>query len=156
MATVNLTPAPGGSNYPDLTGITKDYWKYKRVSLAEYYAKKGSNLAASDVLEAITVTAGEKVLGAMVRIVTPSTAAMTATFGDATDPDGYLPTITLNSAAGTEFAAPGAYFQSGTTPFAITQGKTYAAADTLDFVLGGTASNDGVIDVLVNCIAWNN
>lgn len=147
MATVTITPAAGSSNNPDKQAITPLMLRSRRIDFAEAYAKKGSNLAASDVIEALTINAGELVVGCIAQVITAAGAAMTATVGDATDPDGFITSVTLNGTAGTVTTTPGAYFQSGTTPFAVTQGKYYSAADTLDLVLGGTASNSGVVEI---------
>ena len=49
MANVNMTPAAGASNYPDLEKPVAFYEKIRRINMADAYAKKGSNLAATDV-----------------------------------------------------------------------------------------------------------
>ena len=155
MATVTITPAAGSSNYPDRNEANPIYFKIKRIDMAEAYAKKGSDLASGDVIESMTMSAGEHVIGAYAKIVTACSAAMTATIGDGTDPDGLITSVSLNGTANTITSTPGAYLQSGTTPFAVTQGKCYATADTIDLVLGGTAANNGVVDLVVICFNWN-
>ena len=155
MANVNMPPAAGASNYPDLEKPVAFYEKIRRIDMADAYAKKGSNLAATDVIQAITVKAGEMVIGCSAKIITACSAAMTATIGDGDDPDGYVTSVSLNGTAGTVTSTTGALLQSGTTPFAITQGKVYSAADTIDLVLGGTAANNGVVEVRVLCRNWN-
>ena len=151
MANVNMTPAAGASNYPDLEKPVAFYEKIRRIDMADAYAKKGANLAASDVIQAITVKAGEMVCSVSAKIITACSAAMTATIGDGDDADGYVSSVSLNGTAGTVTFTPGALIQSGSTPFAITQGKVYSADDTIDLVLGGTAANDGVVEVRVLC-----
>ena len=155
MADVTMTPADGASNYPDYDRPVAIYEKIRRIDMAEAYAKKGSNLAATDVIKAVTVKAGEMVIGCSAKIITACSAAMTATIGDGDDPDGYVTSVSLNGTAGTVTSTTGALLQSGTTPFAITQGKVYSAADTIDLVLGGTAANNGVVEVRVLCRTWN-
>ena len=155
MADVTMTPAAGASNYPDYDRPVAIYEKIRRIDMAEAYAKKGSNLAAADVIKAVTVKAGEMVIGCSARIITACSAAMTATIGDGDDPDGYVTSVSLNGTAGTVTSTTGALLQSGTTPYAITQGKVYSAEDTIDLVLGGTAANNGVVEVRVLCRTWN-
>lgn len=155
MADVTMTPASGASNYPDYDRPVAIYEKIRRIDMAEAFAKKGSNLAATDVIKAVTVKAGEMVIGCSARIITACSAAMTATIGDGDDPDGYVTSVSLNGTAGTVTSTTGALLQSGTTPFAITQGKVYSADDTIDLVLGGTAANNGVVEVRVLCRTWN-
>lgn len=155
MADVTMTPAAGASNYPDYDRPVAIYEKIRRIDMAEAYAKKGSNLAATDVIKAITVKAGEMVIGCSAKIITACSAAMTATIGDGDDPDGYVTSVSLNGTAGTVTSTTGALLQSGTSPYAITQGKVYSAEDTIDLVLGGTAANNGVVEVRVLCRTWN-
>ena len=155
MADVTMTPAAGASNYPDYDRPVAIYEKIRRIDMAEAYAKKGSNLAAADVIKAVTVKAGEMVIGCSAKIITACSAAMTATIGDGDDPDGYVTSVSLNGTAGTVTSTTGALLQSGTTPYAITQGKVYSADDTIDLVLGGTAANNGVVEVRVLCRTWN-
>ena len=155
MADVTMTPAAGASDYPDLEKPVAFYEKVRRINMAEAYAKKGSNLAAADVIQAITVKAGEMVCSVSAKIITACSAAMTATIGDGDDPDGYVTSVALNGTAGTVTSTVGALLQGGTTPFAISQGKVYSAADTIDLVLGGTAANNGVVEVRVLCRNWN-
>ena len=80
---------------------------------------------------------------------------MTATIGDGDDPDGYVTSVSLNGTAGTVTSTPGALIQAASSTYAITQGKVYSAADTIDLVLGGTAANNGVVEVRVLCRNWN-
>ena len=155
MADVNMTPAAGASNYPDLEKPVAFYEKIRRIDMAEAFAKKGSNLAATDVIKAVTVKAGEMVIGCSAKIITACSAAKTATIGDGDDPDGYVTSVSLNGTAGTVTSTVGALLQSGTTTYAITQGKVYSADDTIDLVLGGTAANNGVVEVRVLCRNWN-
>ena len=155
MANVNMTPAAGASNYPDLEKPVAFYEKIRRIDMADAYAKKGSNLAATDVIQAVTVKAGEMVCSVSAKIITACSAAMTATIGDGDDPDGYVTSVALNGTASTVTSTVGALLQSGVTPFAITQGKVYSADDTIDLVLGGTAANNGVVEVRVLCRNWN-
>ena len=155
MADVTMTPAAGASNYPDYDRPVAIYEKIRRIDMAEAFAKKGSNLAATDVIKAVTVKAGEMVIGCSAKIITACSAAMTATIGDGDDADGYVTSVSLNGTAGTVTSTTGALLQSGTTPFAITQGKVYSAEDTIDLVLGGTAANNGVVEVRVLCRTWN-
>lgn len=151
MADVNMTPAAGASDYHDLEKPVAFYEKIRRINMADAYAKKGSNLAATDVIKAITVKAGEMVCSVSAKIITACSAAMTATIGDGDDPDGYVTSVSLNGTASTVTSTVGALLQSGMTPFAITQGKVYSADDTIDLVLGGTAANNGVVEVRVLC-----
>ena len=155
MADVNMTPAAGASNYPDYDRPVAIYEKIRRIDMAEAYAKKGSNLAATDVIKAVTVKAGEMVCSVSAKIITACSAAMTATIGDGDDPDGYVTSVSLNGTAGTVTSTVGALLQSGSTTYAITQGKVYSADDTIDLVLGGTAANNGVVEVRVLCRNWN-
>lgn len=155
MADVTMTPAAGASNYPDYDRPVAIYEKIRRIDMAEAYAKKGSNLAAADVIKAVTVKAGEMVIGCSAKIITACSAAMTATIGDGDDPDGYVTSVSLNGTAGTVTSTTGALLQSGASPYAITQGKVYSAEDTIDLVLGGTAANNGVVEVRVLCRTWN-
>ena len=70
MADVTMTPAAGASDYHDLEKPVAFYEKIRRINMADAYAKKGSNLAATDVIQAITVKAGEMVCSVSAKIIT--------------------------------------------------------------------------------------
>ena len=64
--------------------------------------------------------------------------------------------VGLAAAAGTVYGFNGTLIQSGTTPFAVTGGKYYTTADTLQITLGGTAPTVGQLEVIVTGYSTNN
>jgi hypothetical protein len=93
--------------------------------------------ASGDVLQLIKLPAQCQVLEVAANVTVPEGAALTATVGDGTDPDGNILSVNLNSVAVT--VNNGAY----------TMPKLYSAADTVDMVLGGDADKAKVTLVVV-------
>lgn len=132
---------------PNKAHATRDgvFIRSKVIDFAEMTTLKGSALAGADVIEAVPVYAGEVVKDVLLRVVTAAGAAMTAAVGDGAGTASYIAATAVNTTAGTTTGAGGAYIFS-TTP---TGGKFYAANDTVDLLLGGTASGTGKVEVLV-------
>lgn len=92
-------------------------------------------LAALDVLQVLNVPAKTFVMLSGYDVLTAEGATATMTVGDGNDPDGLITSVNLNSvASGVQGlvlaeAAPN-------TVAGYTNGKYYAAADTIDVVLG--------------------
>jgi hypothetical protein len=145
MPTFSVDALPKTSNNRGARVENIDFELRRQViNFNEFFKIKGSNLVATDIIEAIKVYPGETVADVRTIVVTPAGAAMTCTVGDGVTPAGFIATAALNAAAGTSVGSGGAYVFS-TTP---TGGKTYLAADTIDLVLAGTASNTGVVEVI--------
>jgi len=72
-----------------------------------------------------------------------------ATKGDGSDVDGLIAAVDSAATAGTATGTTGAYLQAGTSPYAILGGKAYAAADTLDLVLGGTVAGTEELIIVI-------
>lgn len=152
MADVNLA-YPTGTSLNQLNETVTPYKIRRRlVDIAEFLAKKGSALAENDVLLAMPIEAGELVKNVTCIMVTAGTASSTATVGDGTDPDGWIKSVTCDSAANVTFNSDGAYvFTQATTtekPVTWVGGKYYAAADTIDLKLGSTPPQAGQILLL--------
>jgi len=98
-----------------------------------------NNFAASDVIKAIAVGAGQLVMAAGITVVVAEGGTLTATLGD-TDVDGFLASSDLNAAAGTAYSS-----QGGST--AYEKGKLYAAADTINVTLSANAADTAVFRV---------
>lgn len=143
MANVDVTK--GSSNRSLGGGVVRIS---NRVDFAAATKKKGSALASTDVLQMLTIPAGMYVQNVFIKIVTASAAAaLTATVGDGTDVDGWDAAVDFEGAAKTI-----TYGIGGTDAFATTNGKVYAAADTIDAVLTVTTVTAwGVFDVVAMC-----
>jgi hypothetical protein len=96
-------------------------------------------LTTSDTVTGLNVPADCIVMQVWGKVETAADAAMTATLGDGSDADGWITNVAFSAAAGTVHLGNGAYVAAG--------GKLYSSADTLDFDLGGTATNTGVYTV---------
>jgi hypothetical protein len=102
---------------------------------------KGSAVAATNIIQCIPIAAGEIVTDVFARILVASgTSSAPCTVGDGDDPDGWIASVTLTSAADTYFGAGGALK-------ATSLGKLYAAADTIDITIGATAPADGLSSI---------
>ena len=136
MATVNLTKiVSSNSSFSSNCAVTTEV---RIVKMADVTAEKGSAAAAADVVQLFPVAKGDIILNA--RCISKVAGTVTATFGDGSDVDGLIAAIDSAATAGTATGTTGAYLQAGTAPYAILGGKAYAAADTLDLVLGGTVA----------------
>jgi len=116
MATVDLTK--GGTTYlPAIPGEV--------VKMEKQLDFSATSRSAADVLQLFDIPAGARVLTATIQVDTAEGGTATADLGDGDDPNGYIATANLNSAAYT-----------GVTTEAYADGRTYTAADTIDLVLG--------------------
>lgn len=142
MADINLTYPTGTSANQIQTKDLVPQVRSRLIDIAEFNTKKGSNVAAADVLLALPIFAGERVLNVGVRIVTAGTASSTVTVGDGDDTDGWIKSVTCDSAANTQFNSNGAYIFTQATstdkPVTWVGGKLYTADDSIDLVAGGT------------------
>ena len=86
-----------------------------------------TNVAASDVVQAINIPAGAFVLATWAYINTAEGGIATADIGDGADPNGFDDAVNFNAAAGTVTRT-----LQGTDAYAA--GKYYSAADTIDIV----------------------
>lgn len=149
MPIVNLASPPDKSQFQVFDRLPA-FARRHIIDIPEAIAKKGSALIATDVLESITVDANTIVTGGWVRVITPCTAGCTISVGDGVAPAGLVAAgASAAAAAGTVYGFNGTLMQSGTTPFAITGGKFYANADTIDIVLAGTPPTVGQLEVVV-------
>ena len=149
MPIVNLASPPDKSQFQVFDRV-HTFTRRHVIDIAEAIAKKGSALIATDVLESVAVDPNTIVTGGWIRVITPCTAGCTISVGDAASAAGYVAAGTsAAAAANTVYGFNGALIQSGTTPFATTGGKYYAAADTVDITLAGTAPTVGQLEVVV-------
>ena len=145
MATVNLTKiVSSNSSFSSNCAVTTEA---RIVKIADITAKKGSAAAAADVVPLFSVVKGDIILSA--RCFSKVKGTVTATFGDGSDVDGLIAAIDSAATAGTATGTTGAYLQAGTSPYAILGGKAYAAADTLDLVLGGTVAGTEELIIVI-------
>lgn len=90
---------------------------------------------AGDTVQTINIPAKFRVLNAGHEVIKPQGATAAGTLGDGDDPDGYVTASNLNAAAGS--VQLNALALTEGTPNTVTgysNGKFYAAADTLDYV----------------------
>ena len=145
MATVNLTKiVSSNSSFSSNCAVTTEV---RVVKVADITAKKGSAAAATDVVQLFPVAKGDIILGA--RCISKVAGTATATFGDGSDVDGLIAAINSAATAGTATGTAGAYLQAGADTYAISGGKAYAAADTLDLVLGGTVAGTEELIIVI-------
>ena len=138
MATVTtLAKAVGGKGNPS----RKPYLVEVEIDLAAAATAKGSALAAADVIQAISVSAGTAVLFAGTEIKTAPAGGTSGTFDlgiTGGDVDAFVDGGAITS------AAAGAYTVMANTAAPIVLG----AADTIDMLLiGTTPDTSGVIRV---------
>lgn len=90
-------------------------------------------VSASDVVQALNVYAGWYVHRVFLEVITPEGSAGNTDVGDGADPDGYLVDADINAAG---FTAQALTLTEGTpnTVAGYTNGKLYAADDTIDLV----------------------
>jgi len=97
------------------------------------------NVASGDVVQALPVKAGMRILLVETEIVTPSDAATSATadVGDGDDTDGFDSSVDLKASAGTIVCTA-----IGTDAYG-TSGKRYTETDTIDLTV--TYSGDTTV-----------
>jgi len=118
MATLNAVPSNVGKGIP-LIGSGKVFVVSNTVDLDKLGASN------DDVVQALPVWDGIRVLGVEVEVVTPSDAATLATIavGDSSSTDGFIPSVNLKSIGVT--TTPGSYGFS----------KRYTADDTINLTV---------------------
>jgi hypothetical protein len=118
MATLNAIPSNVTNGIP-VTGVKKVFVVSNTVDLDKLGAANG------DVVQALPVWDGIRVLGVEVEVVTASDAATsaTATVGDGDNASGFVTSVNLKSVGVT--TTPGAYGYS----------KRYTTNDTIDLTL---------------------
>lgn len=105
-----------------------------------------TNVTAADVVQAVKVKAGQTVVDVQLEVLTAAGATCTATVGDATSANGWDASADLNAAAHTVTSS-----LKGTDGYAY--GKSYAADDTIDLVMGHT---NAVAKILVTVLYYTN
>ena len=149
MATVDLTKiVSSNSSFSSNCAVVTEA---RIVKMADITAEKGSAAAAADVVPLFSVVKGDMILSA--RCFSKVAGTVTATFGDGSDVDGLIAAIDSSATAGTATGTTGAYLQAGTAPYAILGGKAYAAADTLDLVLGGTVAGTEELIIIIERVS---
>jgi len=118
MATLNAIPSNVVKGIP-LMGVGRVFIVSNTVDLDKLGA------ASDDVVQALPVWDGIRVLGVEVEVVTPSDAATLATIavGDGNSADGFIPSVNLKSTGVT--TTPGSYGYS----------KRYTTDDTIDLTV---------------------
>ena len=111
--------------------------------IAARLAAGATALAATDILEVIPIPAGTLVTNVGMEIVTVG-ASGSISIGDGSDDDGYL-AATVSTSAGYFGGVPGV----ATTVFspALSGGKIYAAADTIDIKITTAVPSAAVVRV---------
>ena len=99
------------------------------------------NAAASDVIQAIKIPAGALVTNVRVTVLTAEGSTTTATVGDGAGADSWDASTNLNASANTVTAG-----LPGTDAYA-TNGKYYAAADTIDLTLSAHALDAAIVNI---------
>ena len=134
MAIHDLT---GGVAGVPCDGIDRLYRLANRLDFSRHNVLNGDTVCVLDV------KAGTRVARLYTKVVTPEGTAATATVGDNADTDGWDTSVDLNAAAG-------ALTQTVTTDAYGSDGKLYAADDTIDLVVAANLSA-AVIDVYAEC-----
>ena len=149
MADVNIIGYGVNPGFDSGSPITRR----RVIDFAEALAKKGSALANADVIQAMPVKAGEAVVNVFLRVITPGTASSTAGVGDGAGTTSYIATASgvLDAAAGTIVKASGAYIQTEAAP-PVLKCKLYTTDDTIDLLLGATAPQAGVVELIAEII----
>lgn len=137
MATIT-TALVGGAGYPS-EGLAKLVRIENTVDFSKVLP------ANTDVVQALPVPANALVLHVATRVVAAGTGSTTATIGDGADADGWIASVALDAAAGTELTSNGKFTLSEGAPntiaythaFGASGGKFYSAADTIDLTIGG-------------------
>jgi len=140
MATV--TTLAGGS-VDGFTAGRMPYFKEVLIDFAAAATAKGSALAATDVIEAISVPANTMILNAGFEVITVAggeSSDNTLDLGTGVDADGFVDGFDLDAAAAGAYAQNAAAFQP------IVVGGT---ADTIDLTIATatTAPTSGVVRV---------
>lgn len=150
MATVNCVQPDSASQNRLCNGLTEEVL-VRVLDIADITREKGSDAAAADVVQVFSVAAGDLITD--VKFISLVAGTATGTLGDDTDVDGFLAGIDTSATAGTMSGTTGAFLQAGTSPYAVTRGKLYAAANTIDLVLGGTVAKTEKFAVVIKKIA---
>jgi len=93
-----------------------------------YLDFSATNVSATDIVQVLKIPAGARVIRWGAEVLTAEGGACTATVGDAATADGWDASLNLNSATG-QISLEATDTYAGTT-------KYYAAADTIDLVMG--------------------
>lgn len=141
MATVDLTnkaakPANGLDKFYLLKGVL-DFAAHP--------------VAASDVVQALSIPAHTLVKGLYWRVLTAEGATCTATIGDGSDPDGFGAAVNLNSTSTESWSTLALTEGTPNTVTGYTSGKLYTAADTIDLVMGH-ATDAAKIELKALCV----
>lgn len=129
MPTIDVTKGQKGQTHAGSRGV---------VVISNEIDFFEQNIAALDVVEAISLGAGDRVLSVVVNVITVEGAVLTFDIGDAADPNGYLAAVNGNAVAITGMnlllteALPN-------TVTAYTGGKLYTVADTIDLTFAHVA-----------------
>lgn len=124
MATVNLAKKP--ALQPLLNNL-----KFSDEVLIDFAAM---NVAASDVVQVYNVAEGCIVESVKLMVVVAEGGTCTIDIGDGDGTNSWDATVSINATAKTITASA-----SGTDAYATANGKYYASADTIDFVMGHAA-----------------
>lgn len=132
MATVSLASATYSGHPTSDTYSHKAYLVEKEINIATAVTSKGSALAASDILEVLSVPAKTLILAAGIEVV----SAMTGTTADLTLDLGITGVDVDAFVDGMAWAAATAVGTSSTIPAATIGGKYLTTvADTIDLLL---------------------
>lgn len=141
--------AVGGNSGVPIAGLGKVYVLHNVINFAD-----GEHAHAdADVLEVLNIPAGTLVLRAGHKVTTAEGATAAGTLGDGADPDGYVAASNLNSAA-TQISALALTEGTPNTVTGYSNGKFYAAADTIDYV-ATNAVDAAVVDFFAVCVDLN-
>lgn len=128
MATVNLTANTQGG-YPVDTKI-----------ISKTFDAAVTPASAADVLQLLTVGPKMLVHAVFVEVIRAEGGTFTFTVGDGSDVDGFLTTVNGN-ALGTTVSGLALTEGTPNTVTGYSDGKFYAAEDTIDIVLGHAVDN---------------
>jgi hypothetical protein len=148
------TAAQTASGYRTYTQNLDTLVRKRVFSLAELTTLKGSTLAATDTFDLLPILPGELVTGTSIRtIVADNGTSTTVALGDQSAAS-YQAATSVTATAGTVVGGSGAYLQNGSSPYNVTGGKFYTAANILRATLGGTfnAAPTGVFEVMMTVV----
>jgi hypothetical protein len=146
MATKNLSV--GGTQGASIAGLNKVFVLHNVID----FSVPANQLAAADVAQVLNIPAGFHVLKAGHKVITAEGGTAAGTLGDGAAAGGYVSASNLNSVA-TQVSALALTEGVPNTVTGYSNGKFYAAADTIDYV-ATNALDAAVVDffaVVVDC-----
>lgn len=150
MATIN--GRKGGAGFPAACN-NSIFTLYAAIDFSALKDSAGAAYTptATDVLQILDIPAGCRVMHVTAKVDTVMGAAGTLEVGDASDADGFIDSLDLNTAAYAKEDGPYLIFTDAdvTGNIPVVGGKIYSSAGILQGVLGGTLAALGIVQFYV-------